>query len=112
MIIAWGVQPWMRPSVTALYAGWSSEPCPSTKTHSPRASPCSTSHSQIPFEKSLITRSTAAPQPSIMIPVWPVATNVADSPDSTAARRSSRATLILPIAQSVPTVRITFLPGA
>ena len=36
----------------------------------------------------------------------------ADSPaSSTAARRSSRATVIFPIAQSEPTVRITFLPG-
>ena len=80
-------------------------------TQSPRSSPCSVSHSQVPFEKSLMTRSTATPQPAIIIPVWPVGTNAARRPCSVAARVSSSATLILPIAQSVPTVRITFLPG-
>ena len=51
--------------------------------------------------KSLMSRSTAAPHPSIIIPVWPVGTNGAARP---AARSfgASRATDILPIgAQSV-----------
>ena len=65
----------------------------------------------MPWAKSLISRSTATPQPSIIIPVWPVGTNDARSPAARAARRSSSATDILPIAQSVPTVRITRLPG-
>ena len=49
-------------------------------TQSPSASPCSTSHSTVPWAKSLISRSTATPQPSIIIPVWPVGTNTADWP--------------------------------
>ena len=51
----------------------------------------------VPWAKSLISRSTATPQPSIIIPVWPVATNDARSPAAMAARRSSSATDILPI---------------
>ena len=47
-------------------------------TQSPRSSPCSTSHSTVPLVKSLMTRSTATPQPSIIIPVWPVGTMTAD----------------------------------
>ena len=47
---------------------------------SPFASACSTSHSQVPLAKSLITRSTATPQPSIIIPVWPVGTKTAARP--------------------------------
>ncbi len=58
-----------------------------------------------------MSRSTATPQPSIIIPVWPVGTNTPRRPASSAARRSSSATDILPIAQSVATVRITCLPG-
>ena len=81
-------------------------------TQSPRDSPSSASHSAVPWRKSAITRSTATPQPSIIIPVWPVGTNEALRPAAVAARRSSRATDILPIAQSVPTVRSTRLPGA
>ncbi len=69
MTIACGVAPWISPSVTLLYAGWSSEPWPSTMTQSPRDSPSSTSHSTVPWRKSAMTRSTATPQPSIMIPV-------------------------------------------
>ena len=111
MTIAWGVAPWMSPRVTDEYAGWSSEPWPSTNTQSPSPSPCSTSHSQVPWRKSAMTRSTATPQPSIIIPVWPVGTKTPDRPASRAARRSSRATDILPIAQSVATVRMTCLPG-
>ena len=65
----------------------------------------------MPLRKSLITRSTATPQPSIIMPVWPVGTKTPFRPASKAALRSSRATLILPIAQSVATVRMTFLPG-
>ncbi len=72
--------------VTALYAGWSIDPWPSTITQSPRASPCSTSHSTVPFAKSLMTRSTATPQPSIIIPVWPVGTITADAPVPTRRR--------------------------
>ncbi len=79
--------------------------------HSPRASASSTSHSTVPWRKSEATRSTATPQPSIIIPVWPVATNTAPRPAATAARRSSNATDILPIAQSVPTVSSTRRPG-
>ena len=58
-----------------------------------------------------MTRSTATPQPSIIMPVWPVGTNATESPRASADFRSSRATDILPMAQSVPTVRITRLPG-
>ena len=111
-IIACGVVPWISPRVTLLYAGWSSDPWPSTMTQSPRRSPSSTSHSAVPWTKSATTRSTATPQPSIIIPVWPVGTNDADRPAATAARRSSSATDILPTAQSVATVRITRLPGS
>ena len=80
MTIACGVAPWMSPSVTELYAGWSRLPWPSTMTQSPRRSPSSTSHSPVPWTKSAMTRSTATPQPSIIIPVWPVATN--DAPQA------------------------------
>ena len=55
-------------------------------TQSPRASPCSTSHSTVPLVKSLMTRSTATPQPSIIIPVWPVGTMTAASPAATRGR--------------------------
>ena len=58
-----------------------------------------------------MTRSTATPQPSIIMPVCPVGTNATESPAARPAFRSSSATDILPIAQSVPTVRITRLPG-
>ncbi len=44
-------------------------------TQSPSLSPSSTSHSMVPWAKSLISRSTATPQPSIIIPVCPVGTN-------------------------------------
>ena len=81
-------------------------------TQSPRRSPSSLSHSQVPWTKSETTRSTAAPQPSIIIPVWPVGTKEADRPCACALRRSSSATDIFPMAQSVPTVRITRLPGS
>ena len=111
MTIACGVAPWISPSVTLLYAGWSSDPWPSTSTQSPRDSPSSTSHSTVPWRKSAATRSTVTPQPSTIIPVWPVATNTADRPAAWAARRSSNPTDILPIAQSVPTVSTTRLPG-
>ena len=111
MIIACGVAPWMSPSVTDEYAGWSSDPWPSTRIQSPSSSPCSTSHSTVPCVKSLMSRSTATPQPSIIIPVCPVGTNTADWPAAIADLRSSSATDILPIAQSVATVRITRLPG-
>ena len=109
--IAWGVVPWISPRVTLLYAGWSSEPWPSTMH--PVAAPLALLDQPlaVPWTKSAMTRSTATPQPSIIIPVWPVGTNDADRPAATAARRSSSATDILPIAQSVPTVRITRLPG-
>ena len=80
-------------------------------TQSPSSSPSPTSHSTVPWAKSLMSRSTATPQPSIIIPVWPVATNEALSPAASAARRSSSETDILPIAQSLPTVRITRFPG-
>ncbi len=66
----------------------------------------------MPWVKSLISRSTATPQPSIIIPVWPVGTKTADSPAAAADLRSSRATDILPIAQSVATIRMTRFPGA
>ncbi len=49
MTIACGVAPWMSPSVTDVYAGWSSEPWPSTMTQSPRPSPSSISHSTVPW---------------------------------------------------------------
>ena len=70
-------------------------------TQSPSASPCSTSHSTVPWAKSLMSRSTATPQPSIIIPVWPVAHERRRGrrpPGPRAA--SSSATDILPIAQS------------
>jgi hypothetical protein len=101
----------MSPSVTDEYAGWSSEPWPSTISQSPRDSPSSINPSTVPWTKSLITRSTATPQPSIIIPVCPVGTKTAASPAARADVRSSSATDILPIAQSVPTVRITREPG-
>ena len=109
--IAWGVVPWMRPNVTGEYAGWSIEPWPSTKIQSPISSACSTSHSQVPARKSEISRSTETPQPAIIMPVWPVGTKTPRRPASFAARSSSSATVIFPIAQSDPTVRITCEPG-
>ena len=54
------------------------EPWPSTKIQSPIPSARSTSHSAAPLTKSAMTRSTATPQPSIMMPVWPVGTKTAD----------------------------------
>ena len=57
-------------------------------TQSPSSSPCSTSHSTVPWAKSLISRSTATPQPSIIIPVWPVGTN--DGPVAGGQRRSAK----------------------
>ncbi len=65
------------------------EPWPSTITQSPSRSPCSTMRSTVPWRKSDTTASTGAPQPSIMMPVWPVATNEVLTPASRAARRSS-----------------------
>ncbi len=82
MTIACGVAPWMRPRVTEEYAGWSREPWPSTSTQSPSCSPCSTMRSTVPCTKSDTTASTGAPQPSIMMPVWPVATNEVLTPAS------------------------------
>ncbi len=112
-IIPCGVAPWMSASVTAEYAGWSSDPWPSTRTQSPIASACSTSHSTVPWAKSLMSRSTATPQPSIIIPVWPVGTNDARCrPRPAAAARNSRATDILPIAQSRPDGQHHPLAGA
>ena len=58
-------------------------------TQSPSASPSSTSHSTVPWTKSLMTRSTATPQPSIIIPVWPVGTN--DAPVAGRERRRAGA---------------------
>ncbi len=60
-------------------------------TQSPSASPCSTSHSTVPWAKSLISRSTATPQPSIIIPVWPVGTNDGAIAGARAAARAARA---------------------
>ena len=67
--------------------------------------------SVVPLTKSDTTASMGAPQPSIMMPVWPVATNAALSPARRAASRSSSITDILPMAQSVPTARSTLRPG-
>ena len=44
------------------------------------------------------------PQPAIEMPIWPVGTKTARSPAALAAAVSSSVTVILPIAQSVPTV--------
>ena len=54
--------------------------------------------------KSETTASTQMPQPAIAMPVWPVGTNTEPSPRARAARSSSSATVIFPIAQSEPTV--------
>ncbi len=54
-----------------------------------------------------MTRSIAIPVPAIMIPVCPVATKPARTPRSSAARWSSSETVILPTAQSLPTVSTT-----
>src|SRR3954454_18327492 len=96
----------MRPSVTPEYAGWSSEPWPSTKSTSPpRSTPSSTSRSAAPAMKSATTASTEIPQPAIAMPVWPVGTNSLLMPRRRASRSSSSETVIFPIAQSEPTVR-------
>jgi hypothetical protein len=55
--------------------------------------------------KSATTASTEIPQPAIAIPVCPVGTNCEATPRRFASRSSSIATVIFPIAQSVPTVR-------
>ena len=102
---ACGAQPCTSPSVTPEYAGWMSEPCPSTISSSPpRSWPSTTSCSDAPAMKSETTASTAMPQPAIAIPVWPVGTNSAASPRDRASRSSSSDTVIFPIAQSEPTV--------
>ena len=44
------------------------------------------------------------PQPAIAMPVWPVGTKTLGRPRRRASRSSSRQTVILPSAQSVPTV--------
>ena len=73
---ACGAEPWRRPSVTPEYAGWTSEPWPSTRSSSPpRRRPSTTSRSAAPAMKSATTASTAMPQPAIAIPVCPVGTN-------------------------------------
>ena len=74
-----------------------------------RRSPSSTSCSDAPLAKSAITRSTDVPQPAIAMPVWPVGTNSAAVPAACAARVSSSAAVILPTAQSLPTVSTTRL---
>ena len=56
--------------------------------------------------KSETTASTEIPQPAIAIPVWPVGTNTDRSPRRSASRWSSSETVIFPIAQSEPTVRM------
>ena len=56
--------------------------------------------------KSETTASTEIPQPAIAIPVWPVGTNTERSPRRCASRSSSSETVIFPIAQSEPTVRM------
>ena len=86
MTIACGVAPWMsaerhRRVGRVVERALALDDAPSRRS----ASPCSTSHSTVPWAKSLITRSTATPQPSIIIPVWPVGTNVARSPAARAA---------------------------
>ncbi len=101
----------MRPSVTPEYAGWSSEPWPSTNSTSPpRRTPSSTSCSAAPAMKSATTASTEIPQPAIAIPVWPVGMNSLRTPRAFASRSSSSATVIFPIAQSDPTMRIDVAP--
>ena len=76
-------------------------------TQSPSASPCSTSHSTVPWAKSLMSRSTGD------APALDHHPGLAGRHEDRAigrprrpTRRSSSATDILPIAQSVPTVRI------
>ena len=56
--------------------------------------------------KSATTASTEMPQPAIAIPVCPVGTNSLFHPRRRASRSSSSDTVIFPIAQSEPTVRI------
>jgi hypothetical protein len=70
-----------------------------------RRSPSSTSCSEAPLAKSAMTRSIDVPQPAIAIPVCPVGTNSAAVPAAFAARVNSSAAVILPTAQSLPTVR-------
>ena len=54
-----GREAWISASVTDEYAKWSSEPWPSTMTHSAFSSACSVSHSTVPWRKSAATRSMA-----------------------------------------------------
>ncbi len=61
--------------MTPEYAGWASDPCPSTHRSSPpRCGPSTTSRSAAPARKSATTASIAIPQPAIAIPVCPVGT--------------------------------------
>ena len=60
--------------------------------------------SAAPARKSEIVASIGMPSPAIMMPVWPVARNVAAMPRALSARVSASAVYFLPSAQSVPTV--------
>ena len=82
-------------------------PCPSTSTMSASLAPSSTSRSAAPAMKSATTASTAMPQPSIMMPVCPVATKRVRTPRSLSCRVSWSWAVILPTLQSVPTVSTT-----
>ena len=66
--------------------------------------PSTTRRSEAPAVKSETTESTAIPHPAIAMPVWPVGTKQAAIPRDRASRSSSSETVILPIAQSEPTV--------
>ena len=64
--------------------------------------------SAAPAMKSATTASTAMPQPSIMMPVWPVATKLVRRPRARSPSTSCSWAVILPTLQSVPTVRHTY----
>ena len=112
MTMACGVAPWISPSVTLLYAGWSSEPWPSTM-HPVAArlalldQPLHGALEEVRDDP--VDGRRPSPRSSSRSGRWPRTRPI--GPPACAARRSSSATDILPIAQSVPTVSITRLPG-
>ena len=99
-----GAEPCSRPSVTPDW-GCTSEPCSSTSSSSPpRRYPSTTSCSAAPARKSRPPRRPRCPSPRSRCPFAPWARTRPRCP-VVALPRGSSATVILPIAQSEPTVR-------
>ena len=73
MTIACGVAPWMSAERHGAVGGVVERALALDDDPVALRSASSTIHSTVPWTKSLITRSTATPQPSIIMPVWPVA---------------------------------------